>query len=88
MRDPYKTEVAVKFAALIQHADERFVASRIAFERDEYRRLGLTDSVLLAMATSGGTILTADAPLYIAAVAAGLPAINYNHVRERRPDYQ
>jgi hypothetical protein len=56
--------------------------------RTEYRRLGLADAALLCVADSGATILTDDVDLYLAAVRAGLKAINYNHIREMRPDFQ
>jgi hypothetical protein len=56
--------------------------------RDEFIRLGLTDSVLLELGRSGATLLTVDLDLYLAALDAGLNVINYNHLKENRPDFR
>lgn len=86
-KEPVRTEIARVLSAFIRHSDERFVSSREAIERAEYLKLGLTDSVLLKLAATGAGLLTADLGLYLAASRAGFNAINFNHVRERRPDF-
>src|ERR1700679_2257329 len=47
VREPVRSEVAITLGAIISKADERVIASRVAVQRREYVRLGLTDSVLL-----------------------------------------
>jgi hypothetical protein len=86
--DPIKSEVSMRLGAIIAAADERVIESKIAVMRSEYVRLGLTDAVLLELACFGATLLTIDLDLYLAALAAGLNAINYNHIKELRPDFQ
>jgi predicted nucleic acid-binding protein len=66
----------------IGRLDESGLASGAAVARPEYRRLGLTDAVLVLLALNGATLLTVDLPLYLAATAAGCAAINYNYVRD------
>src|SRR5580693_521311 len=55
-------------AIIISNADERVIESRVAVQRPEYIRLGLTDAVLLELARCcGATLLTIDLNLYLAA---------------------
>lgn len=75
------------FATLARAWRESYVPSSLAVERPEYERLGLTDAVLLALAGSNATLLTADLDLHLAACAAGLPSINFNELRDERPDF-
>lgn len=37
--------------------------------------------MLLVASASGATLLTDDAPLHVAAALAGLPTINFSHIR-------
>jgi len=69
-------------------AEEQVIKSKVAVGRKEFIRLGLTDAVLLELAHKGATLSTVDLALYLAARASGLNAINYNHVREQRVDFQ
>lgn len=56
-----------------------------AAARPEFLRLGLTDSSLLEIAAEDVVVLTADFDLYRAALSAGRPVVNFNHVRDN-PD--
>jgi hypothetical protein len=69
-------------------AEEHIIKSKVVVGRKEFIRLGLTDAVLLELAHTGATLLIVDLALYLAAWAFGLNAINYNHVREQRVDFQ
>ena len=87
MKDPAKSEILQTLKDMIHDNEEIYVDSKISSNRLEYFRLGLTDSVLLALAERGSSLLTLDHHLYIAAVKSRYDAINYNHIRERRPDF-
>jgi hypothetical protein len=50
--------------------------------RAEFLRLGLTDPVVLSIAETDISVLTADLGLYSAACKAGYCSINFNHVRD------
>lgn len=51
-------------------------------QRPEYTRLGLTDSGALELLDKESLLISADLDLYLASEAAGLPAINFNHLRD------
>lgn len=82
--DPVRREIARTLKDLIASSEEVYTESKVAAQREEYQRLGITDAVLLTMARSGGILLTDDLPVYLAAASAGYEAINYNHIREAR----
>lgn len=86
--DPMRSQVAVILARLVNGYDEKFVPSKTAVAHKDYIRLGATDAVLLELAQTGATLITDDLALYLAAVHAGLDAVNYNHIREARPDFR
>ncbi len=88
IEEPLRGEIASLFGAVVGRAEERFVESKIAVSRRECKRLGLTDAVLLEVADTGAVLLTVDVDLYLAALHAKLEAINYNHLRELRPDFR
>jgi hypothetical protein len=69
------------------NADEIYVPSKEAASRREFVRLGLTGAVLLRLAETGASLLTVRLDLFLAAQASGFDAVNYNHVRDRRPDF-
>jgi hypothetical protein len=86
--DPMRSEAAVILARLVNGYEERFVPSKTAVVHKDYVRLGATDAVLLELTQTGATLVTDDLALYLAAVHAGLDAVNYNHIREARPDFR
>ena len=86
--EPMKSEIAMTFSGMIERTEEQYIPSASAVSRSEHVRLGLADAVLLRLAETGATLLTDDHLLYLAAASGGLNAINYNHIREQRPDYQ
>lgn len=85
--EPLRSEISRTLARLVAAFGETYVESGTATQREEYVRLGLTDSVILCLAETGTTLVTVDLDLYLAAQSAGYEnAINYNHLRERRYD--
>jgi hypothetical protein len=84
--DPIRSRICATMARFVGQVEERVVGSRQAVLRKEYIRLGLSDCVLLDVLQSESTLLTADFDLYFAATSLGLPAINYRHIQEQRPD--
>lgn len=83
--DPFKSEIMAHFRALMGRIREVSVTSHHAAGRAEFLRLGLTDSVVLSVASENVAILTADVDLYLAAAKAGYHAINFNHIRDYGP---
>lgn len=80
--DPAKTEIFRVLHTVISKSQEQYVRSSVAAERQEFFRLGLTDSALVEASTDEVAILTTDFNLYHAALIKGLPAINFNHLRD------
>ena len=82
--EPARSKIAETFRQFV-HAphgtEERVVTSAQAVNRAEFLRLGLTDSVLLELASKKSMILTTDLDLYLAALKAGYQATNFNHLR-------
>ncbi len=81
--EPAKTRVFQTFRAMILATPEEYVDSRIASAAKEFQRLGLTDSALLEISHDSRSLITTDLDLYLAAVGRGLPAVNFNHLREQ-----
>lgn len=87
--DPARTEATRWLGLLAGSMTERPIESDKGFVREEYLRLGLPDSMLLALGeeSSDGrpvTLLTDDVPLYLAALNAGHDAVNFDHVLAQR----
>ncbi|RAU21552.1 hypothetical protein CU669_12730 [Paramagnetospirillum kuznetsovii] len=81
--EPARSRIWAFFRQLLSARDEMYLASRMAAERDEFVRLGLTDSILLCLASTSNILLTVDAALYEAAARSGYKVENFNHHRER-----
>lgn len=79
--EPARTHVYEVLKAVIRQGPEKYISSRLAAERPEFLRLGLTDAALLSPPFQEAALLTADLHLYLAAVACGRPAFNFNHFR-------
>lgn len=79
-----RTTVYNRLRQLIDRCEERYVRSSSASERDEFRRLGLTDSALLSAGNGDLLLLTDDNGLYLAAVTAGYRARNFRHIQAER----
>ncbi|RST85263.1 hypothetical protein EJC49_16655 [Aquibium carbonis] len=83
-----RDSIQMMFGNLIHVTAERYVESTLAVSRPEFRWLGLSDAVILLLASNETLILTSDVGLYVAAQNAGLPSENFNHWKDQRPDYR
>lgn len=88
INEPAKSEIMRKFAEFIEGCGEQYVPSSSGASRAEFARLGLTDSVLLALGGTGAALITADVGLYVAATSAGYEATNYMHIKDNRADFK
>jgi hypothetical protein len=88
LANPIRDEVSAVLARIIETGEEFYVQSRRTTTRPEYNRLGITDVTLLMMAVTGAVLLTDDLELYLAASYLKLKAVNYNHIRQARPDFR
>jgi hypothetical protein len=82
--EPDRTKIANCLSTLIQKSEEKYIESAAAVTRLEYGRLGLTDAAIVEQLSDDCALLTTDLDLYLACEAAGLPAYNFNHIREER----
>ncbi|MGH7096446.1 MAG: PIN domain-containing protein [Stellaceae bacterium] len=80
--EPVRTHIYETLRLMIKASEEIHVESGRAVEHDEFRRLGLTDAVLLELTDSSCMLLTADLDLYLAAARRGLKVVNFNHLRD------
>lgn len=87
INEPAKTEIMKTFGEIIGKFGEQYVPSVEGIGRAEFTRLGLTDGVLLTLGQGGGSLITADVPLYLAATSAGYQATNYMHIKGGRADF-
>jgi hypothetical protein len=79
--EPARSEIGSVLRQLVLTLDETYVNSASGVGQDEFIRLGLTDSVLLSLASPDVILLTADVGLYVAACSRGMNAQNFNHLR-------
>jgi hypothetical protein len=81
--EPARSRIYRGLALLVDatETEEQYVPSRRVVAAREFMRVGLTDAVLLDIATEQHTLLTADLDLYLAATNRGLKAENFNHRR-------
>ncbi len=69
---------------LVVESREVVVSSNKAVQNQEYMRLGLTDAVLIEVASPFTPVLTADRKLYYAIAARDVRAAeNFNHLRDQ-----
>lgn len=83
MRDPYRTALRQTMKAIVEAQPELTVSSQAAVNRPEFLRLGLTDAAVLAALDGATSLLTADLDLFLAALACGLTAWNFEHLRDQ-----
>jgi len=70
------------FAAQLTVLQEQYVASTMATSQGGFRRLGLTDSVIMVMAELPLLVITADLDLTIHLRSLGLDVVNFTNLRE------
>ena len=80
--EPERARFFDRLRVFIQETEEVVVASIDASSNREFRRLGLTDAVLLQVATEETPLVTVDLDLYLAVSAKGEDAaVNFTHLR-------
>ena len=75
--------VRARLVEVLAVVRERSVASRIAAARREFAWLDLADCSLLEAGQPQDTLLSTDAVLVSRRLELGLPAVNFNHLREQ-----
>lgn len=88
LNEPAKSAVTLTLGTVVEAGDERPVSSGDGVRRVEFKRLGLTDAVLLVLAEAEAVLLTDDLDLHLAALSAGQDSINFSELRDQRPDFQ
>ena len=79
---PRRSELMEKLRSLIHESREIVVSSTAASAREEFVRLGLTDTALLEHVSNQTPLLTADLQLYLAALDNGdRAAFNFTQFR-------
>ena len=82
--EPERSVFFTALRSMIEESEEVVVVSEVASSNAEFIRLGLTDAVLLEVATEETPVLTVDSKLYSAALAKSRnepAAVNFTHHR-------
>lgn len=80
--EPLKSLLGTALQDIANASIELHLPASTAAMAPEYRRLGLTDAVLLELGQAGRILLSDDFDLCHAAAARGYPVINYNYIRD------
>lgn len=79
--DPERSQCYDTLGRLIEDSNEAFVKSATAIRNKDFRRLGLSDAVLLEVVSPETPLLTVDLDLYLAALnTKGEAAFNFRHL--------
>lgn len=81
LSEPLRERAFLSLGVLISQYDERFHPSRELVLEEIFPKLGLADTSVQAAVDNSVTVLTDDLPLYLRLSAAGIEAINFNHLR-------
>lgn len=79
--NPARSHIFDRFHWLLSNLEETYIPSRLAAEDAAFRRLGITDAVLLKIPESNHVLLTDDIALYVEAARRGRRVINFTHLR-------
>ena len=78
--EPEKSQIFEVLRILIEEYEEIVVTSQIASLNKEFKRLGLTDAVLLEVISNERPLITVDLDLYLAAINREADsAFNFRH---------
>ena len=78
--EPEKSRIFEVLRILIEEYEEIVVTSQIASRNREFKRLGLTDAVLLEVISNEKPLLTVDLDLYLSAINREVDsAFNFRH---------
>lgn len=79
--EPDRAKLLDIFSKQIQILDEHYVESRIVSKREEFIRVGLTDSGIIDLSPTRYLVLTDDFRLSNYLSKNGIDVINFNHIR-------
>jgi len=78
--EPERSRFFEVLQLLIEESEEVQVASKNAARHSEFKRLGLTDAVLLEVVSASNPLITVDLQLYLAASTKEIgAAFNFRH---------
>lgn len=78
--EPEKSQIFEVLRILVEEHEEIVVTSQIASRNKEFKRLGLTDAVLLEVISTEKPLITVDLDLYLAAINREVDsAFNFRH---------
>ena len=78
--EPEKSQIFEMLRILIEEYEEIVITSQIASRNKEFKRLGLTDAVLLEAISNEKPLITVDLDLYLAAINREADsAFNFRH---------
>lgn len=81
--EPDRSRIFGVLQALIERTEEKVVESKIAARNRNFKRLGLTDAVLLEAISASNPLITTDLNLYLAASAKETgAAFHFAHYRD------
>jgi hypothetical protein len=88
--NPLKTQLAIVLRRMILRADEIQVSCTKIVNDSRYVDLGMTDAALLSVLDAHPklALVTADAKLYLAALARGHSTLNFAHIQNQRSDFR
>lgn len=78
---PLRERAFLALGVLVGQYEERFHPSRELILHDSFPVLGLADTSVISAVDNTITVLTDDLSLYLKLSAAGIEAINFNHLR-------
>lgn len=81
--EPERSGILNRLRNIIEQSQELVVASTAAARNPEFRRLGLTDAVLLEVATEDTPLITVDLGLYIAALQRAGEKAAFNFINQQ-----
>lgn len=82
IEEPARSNIGTRFRAFIEITREVFITSKDASAREEFIRLGVSDSALLEIASKDICVLSTDVELWLAALRSGYNAANFTHAIE------
>ncbi|MEN3746257.1 hypothetical protein TPR58_03690 [Sphingomonas sp. HF-S3] len=80
--EPLKSRLTARLGAMLDQIVELHIPVIQCVNYPEFDRLGVTDSVILAMLATDGVLLSADLDLYLAAGKRSSKVINFSHLRD------
>ena len=84
---PAKAMLTQALAQALTGAQEEYISSEHGIHHWAYPALGLNDAIIILLAQSGATLLTADLDLHLRVLGEGLTSVNFAELRDSRRDF-